>query len=89
MEIVQIVLLAAVGLLTIILGLAGVQVIRILAEFKKTVEKVNKILEDMGKVSSSVSKIDCSFSGVFSSLKAGLHLLKLLTDHKKEKKENE
>jgi len=89
MEMTQVILVVSVGVLTVVLALVGFQIFQILREFKRSVEKINKILEDMGKVSENMTKPTSSFSGVFFGLKTGLKVLKLFMERKKKKKENE
>lgn len=89
METVQIVLVGSVGLLTVVLALAGVQIIRILGEIKKTVEKINKILDDMGRVTGQVAQPESTFSGIFFGLKTGAKILRVLLARHKKRKENE
>ena len=83
MEITQIVPAFSIGVLTVVLALVGVQVIRILQEFKKTVEKINKILEDLGRVTEDVSKPTLPLSGIFLGLKTGLKVLRIILKRKK------
>lgn len=84
----QIVLMTAVGILTVVLALAGVQIIRILKELKITVEKVNKMLGDMGRVTENIAKPTSPLNNLFFGVKAGLRVLKVLLKRSK-KKENE
>lgn len=52
----QLILFFAAVILTTMLVLIGYQTARILQEFRKTIEKMNKVLDDTGVVSESVSK---------------------------------
>jgi len=83
MEITQIVPAVSIGVLTVVLALVGVQVIRILQEFKKTVEKINKILEDLGRVTDDASRPTLPLAGIFLGLKTGLKVLRIILKQKK------
>ena len=89
MEITPFVLVASVATLTLVLAAVGIQIIRILGEIKKSVEKVNKILDDAGKVTENFAGPTSSVSGLFFGLKTGLKVLRVLLERKKDKKENE
>lgn len=89
MEIVPAVLATSVGILTVVLALVGIQIIRILNEVKKSVEKANKMLDDAGRMTESLAGPTSSLSGIFFGLKTGLKVLKVLLARKKGKKENE
>lgn len=89
MEITQIILFSSIGVLTIVLALVGVQIIRILNEVKKTVEKTNKILDDMGKLSESIARPASSLNSAVLGLKTGFKILSLFLERKRKKKENE
>lgn len=79
----------AVGLLiaislTVMLIMIGYQVIQILFEIKRTIEKANKILDDAGRVSESVSEPVAALSGFLTGLKGGGSLLKAMGGGKKK-----
>jgi uncharacterized protein YoxC len=42
--------------LTVMLSLIGYQTAKVLQEFRKTIEKMNKVLDDTGTISESISK---------------------------------
>ena len=73
----QLLLVGVVSVLTIILSLVGIQVIYILRDFRKSVEKVNKILDDAGVASESVVKPIAAFSGFLTGFLSGEKLLQL------------
>lgn len=81
-------MMSSVVILTVVLALGGVQIIRILGEVKRSVEKGNKILDDMGKLTDNVAKPSSPISSVFFGAKTGLKLLKILLNRKKKEKEN-
>lgn len=89
MEIVPAVLAASIGILTVTLAFVGFQIVRILSEAKKSVEKVNKMLDDAGRMTESIAGPTSSISGIFFGLKTGLKVLKVLLGRKKGGKGDE
>jgi hypothetical protein len=85
MDTTQLLLITIILVLTIMLVLIGVQVIFILKEFKKTVEKMNKILEDTGVISESISRPVSMVSEAIMNIKAPASFLGFLFKHKKSK----
>ncbi|RJR16292.1 hypothetical protein C4579_00445 [Candidatus Microgenomates bacterium] len=75
MDITQVLLVFVVVTLTILLVLIGIQVFNILAEIRKSLAKVNKMLEDAGTVTGNVSKTISGATGMVDGLKAGLSLV--------------
>ncbi len=86
-ETTQILLIAVITILTILLTVIGIQIVYILKEVRKTIEKVNKILEDAGVASESFSKSIAGFSGLTSGLKTAFTLFGLLKKEKKDENE--
>lgn len=70
-------LLIAVAL-TIMFLMIGYQIIQILQELKKTIQKANHILDDANKVSTSVSEPIVALSGFLSGLREGSTILRWL-----------
>ncbi len=64
----QILLIIVVSVLTAILAVIGIQVVYILRESRRSIEKVNKILEDARTVSEAVTKPIVSLSNSLGSL---------------------
>jgi uncharacterized protein YoxC len=52
----QLVLGLVLVTLTVMLSLIAYQTAKVLQEFRKTIEKMNKVLEDAGTISESISK---------------------------------
>ena len=73
----QVLLVIVVTVLTVLLTVIGVQIVFILSEFRKTVEKVNKMLEDAGQVTGGITRSVTGMSGMFEGLKAGLSIVNL------------
>ena len=61
----QVLLVIVVTVLTVLLTVIGVQIVFILSEFRKTVEKVNKMLEDAGQVTGGVTPSLPAMNGIF------------------------
>lgn len=78
-------LVVVIVVLTTLLVVIGIQVVNILREFKKSLEKVNKILDDAGIISGSVAKPMADFSGFFEGVKGGLKIIEWLVDFLREK----
>ena len=80
-DVVQGLLVAVVVVLTILLVVIGIQVVNILREIKRSLEKINKILDDAGAISENVSKPLSNVTGVFK-------MIGLLVDFIKERKKS-
>lgn len=79
-------LVIVITALTFLLIIIGIQVANILKEFKRSLEKVNKILDDAGMISESVAKPVSEFSGFFKTI--GL-LVDFVKDRRKKGEEKE
>lgn len=73
--------------LVIMLTVLGVQVFFILKEFRKTLEKANKVLDDTGVISESVSKPVSMMSTMLTGIKGGSAIMKILSGSKTKKEE--
>lgn len=73
-DITQILLIAVITILTVMLTVIGMQLVYILREFRKTVEKVNKILDDTGLITESIAKPVAGVSSILTGIKAGVDL---------------
>lgn len=85
----QAVLLFVLVVLTILLVVLGIQVLFILKELRKTVDKANKVLEDTGVITESVSGPIAKFSSLSNGIKVGAALVSLLKGKKKGRKDDE
>lgn len=85
-DLAQSVLIVVIAVLTTLLVIIGIQVVNILKEFKRSLEKINKILDDAGMVSGSVAKPLADFSGFFEALRGGLKIIESLLDFFKSRK---
>lgn len=84
MDTTQILLVIVVTVLTILFTVIGIQVVYILMEFRKTVEKINKMLDDAGQVTGGISRSVTGMSGMMEGIKTGLSIVNIF-GKKKEK----
>lgn len=85
-DLAQFLLVLVITTLTVLLVIIGLQVVNILREFRRSLEKINKILDDAGLISSSVAKPLADFSGFFEGVKGGLKIIESLLDFFKNRK---
>lgn len=71
----QLLLITVVIVLTILLTVIGIQIVYILKEFKKSMEKINKILDDAGLASGTIAKSIAGLSGLTAGFKTAFSLL--------------
>ena len=83
----QILLIIVVSVLTAILVVIGIQVVYLLKESRKSIEKFNKILGDFGQVSEAVAKPIVSLSNSFNNLSGFGGLFAWLINRFSKKKE--
>ena len=84
----QLLLVGVITVLTIILSVIGIQIVYILKEFRRVIEKVNKILADAGRASEKMSDSLAEIAGITSGIKAVLGIFNLFSK-RKEKKEGD
>jgi len=77
-------LVFVITILTVLLVLIGLQVVNILKEVKRSLEKINKILDDAGTISENIAKPISNFAGFFKM--AGL-LVDFIKERKKPREE--
>lgn len=75
MDTTQILLTVVISVLTILLSVIGVQVVLILNEFRKTIEKTNKIIDDAGTVTGGISHSLTGMGGLVEGIKTGLSVV--------------
>lgn len=66
-----------VVVLLVMFGIIGTQVFFILKVFRKTLEKINKVLDDTGLISESISKPISMLSTMLVGIKGGSAIMKL------------
>lgn len=74
----QIILFFSIVVLTIVFVALGIQAFFILKEFRKTVDKTNKILDDVSGITESISNPISSLSSVLTGLKTGGVLVSII-----------
>ena len=82
----QILLVIVITVLTVLLVAIGLQVVNIHKEFKKSLEKINKILDDAGAISENVAKPVSDIAGFFKMI--GL-LVDFVKDRRKKPEEKQ
>lgn len=75
MDTTQLLLTIVVTVLTILLSIIGIQIAFILAEMRKSIEKINKMLDDGGLVTGSIGKSVSSMGGLVEGIKSGLSVV--------------
>lgn len=84
METTQVLLIVVVAVMTIMLGVIFTQLIIILKEFRKTLDKVNDVLDDTSVISQALSRPVGLLSSLATGLKSGSGILKFLTKESKK-----
>ena len=82
-------LIIVVTILTILLVVIGIQVVNILREIKKSLEKVNKMLDDAGVITGSVAETVSGLSSFLEGVKGGFKVIEVLLDFLKKKGKNQ
>lgn len=77
MDTTQVLLIIVVTVLTVLLAVIGVQVVFILAEIRKSLEKFNKIIDDAGAVTRGISRSLTGMGGIVEGLKTGLSIVNI------------
>ncbi len=85
MDITQILLLVVISVLTILLVVIGIQVVHILKEIRKSLQKMNKMLDDAVSVTGGVSRSLKGATGLVEGLKTGLSLVSLFGKKREHK----
>lgn len=85
----QFLLLIVITVLATILSVAGIEVIKILKDFRTSLQKLNQVLDEVHLISSSIAKPVVGISNFLSGLKSGVEIVNLLLSAKKRKEENE
>ncbi len=83
MQLTQILLFIVVGILTVLLVAVGVQVMIILFQAHKTMQKLNKFLEDANVISSSVARPVAGVANFLEGLKSMKSIVELVSEKPK------
>ena len=76
---IQILLAVVVTALTIMLIIVGIELLRVLKEARKTMERTNRILDDVETISSSVSGPVSKFSNLIQGMQQGASVINTIT----------
>lgn len=85
----QILLVVVITVLTILLAFIGVQIIYILRELRRTIEKVNKMLDDAGMITESIAHPIAGLGGMIDGLKSGIKAIETIGNFLTRKKKKE
>lgn len=80
MDISQIISTTAIAVLTIIAAVIGIQVILILKEVKRSIDKVNSLINTAQDSMDKFSKPLIGLAGVFEGLKQSTKVIELVSD---------
>lgn len=67
----QVLLVIVITTLTLLLTFIGIQIVYILREVRRTIEKVNKMLDDAGMITESIAHPIAGLGGMIDGLKSG------------------
>ncbi|OGK56886.1 hypothetical protein A3J15_00615 [Candidatus Roizmanbacteria bacterium RIFCSPLOWO2_02_FULL_38_10] len=82
----QIILVAALTVMTVILTVIGIQLIFVLRDMRKMLIKINNIIEEFEKVGFNISHGYTEVIGFVSGIKRLFYLAEILSRKKKNKK---
>lgn len=92
-DLTQVLLVIVITTLTVLLTFIGVQIIYILREIRKSIEKMNKMLDDAGIITESIAHPIAGLGGMLDGLKSGVKAIEtvgnFLSRKKKKLKEPE
>lgn len=81
-ETAQVLIVAVITVLTIILSLVGIQIVYVLRDIRKTLNKVNSILDDSKNLTGKLSRSSESLSGMITGLKTALSIIGIIKGEK-------
>ena len=84
----QILLIVVVSALSVVMVIIGIQVFYLFREFRRSVEKVNKILDDAGTISGAITKPIASLSSSLDSFSGLSGIFSWLLNLRKKKEKN-
>lgn len=86
MDTTQVILIIVVTVLTVLLSVIGVQIVFILMEVRKSLEKMNKMLDDAGEVTGGISRSVTNMGGLMEGIKTGLSVVNIFAKKKDKEK---
>lgn len=87
-DLTQVLLVIVITTLTVLLTFIGIQVVYILREVRKSIEKINKILDDAGVVSESIAQPISGLGGMIDGLKSGVKVIDMISGFLSKRKKN-
>lgn len=89
----QVLLVIVITTLTILLAFIGIQIVYLLREVRRSIEKINKMLDDAGIITESIAQPIAGLGGMIEGLKSGVKAVEVignfLTKKKKKEEANE
>lgn len=85
----QILLVIVITTLTILLAFIGVQIIYILREVRRSIEKVNKMLDDAGMITESIAHPIAGLGGMIEGMKSGVKAIEVIGNFLTRKKKGQ
>lgn len=89
----QVLLVIVITTLTILLTFIGIQIVFILREVRRAIEKMNKMLDDAGMITESIAHPISGLGGMIDGIKSGVKAIEtignLITRKKKRAEESE
>lgn len=87
----QVLLVIVITTLTILLTFIGIQIVFILREVRRAIEKMNKMLDDAGMITESIAHPISGLGGMIDGIKSGVKAIEtignLITRKKKRGEE--
>lgn len=87
-DLTQVLLIIVITTLTIILTFIGIQIVQILREVKKSLEKINTMLDSAVIVTESISRPLAGLGGMLDGLKSGAKAIEAIGNFLSRKKKN-
>ncbi len=87
-DLTQVLLVVVITTLTILLSFIGIQVVFILREVRRSLEKVNKMLDDAGMITESIAHPIAGIGGMLDGLKSGAKAIETFGNFLSRKKKN-
>ncbi len=82
----QVLLVVVITTLTILLTFIGIQVVYILREVRRAIEKMNKMLDDAGMITESIAHPISGLGGMIDGVKSGFKAIETIGTFLKRKK---
>lgn len=74
----QVLLVIVITTLTILLTVIGIQIVYILREVRRAIEKMNKMLDDAGMITESIAHPISGLGGMVDGIKTGIKAIETL-----------